>query len=185
MKRIVIYKSESGFTKKIAERIAIELSADIVDIKGFKYVDLSSYDMFIYGGAVHAQKIIGLRKTKAKLRKHGKLLTAIFAVGSAAHDSFSIPIIKKQNLTEQESDKIKFFYFRGGYDKNSLTLSSRMIMSIVSKLVFRNIQNAKPEFKDILEMMKDGADYTQTEDISSLVLYVKSKTDFEININRG
>jgi hypothetical protein len=47
-------------------------------------------------------------------------------------------------------------------------------MSIVSTLVFKNIQEKKPEFKDILEMMKDGADFTATADISSLVSHVKN-----------
>jgi menaquinone-dependent protoporphyrinogen IX oxidase len=170
LKMIVIYKSESGFTKKIAQRIADELHADIIDIKSIKKSDLSSYTTIIYGGAVHAQRIIGLNKAKAILKKLNKQFLVVFAVGSAAPDSFSIPVIKKHNIPEHA--KTEFFYFRGGYDKKALSLPSKIIMSIVSTLVFKNIQKRKPEFKDILAMMKDGGDYTQTEDISPLISFV-------------
>lgn len=175
LKTIVVFKSESGFTKKIAERIANELNADIFDMKSIRLANLSDYDAVIYGGAVHAQRIIGLRKIKTTLKKLNKQIKVVFAVGSAANDSFSIPIIKKSNLTEEELKKIRFFYFRGGYNKESLTLQSKMIMSIVSTLVFKRIQNKKPEFKEILEMMNDSADYTQTENISSLISYVRQE----------
>jgi hypothetical protein len=55
-----------------------------------------------------------------------------------------------------------------------LTFPSKAIMSIVSSLVFKRIQNKKPEFKEILEIMKNSADFTETEDISPLVTNVKS-----------
>jgi menaquinone-dependent protoporphyrinogen IX oxidase len=173
LKAIVIYKSESGFTKKIAGRIAIELHADIISVKAIKRANLSDYDAVIYGGAVHAQRIIGLKKAKTHLKKLYNKKIVVFAVGSAANDSFSIPIIKNHNLTKQELERIDFFYFRGGYNKDMLTLPSKAVMSIVSSLVFKRIQNKKPEFKEILEMMKNGADYTETEDIFPLVTNVK------------
>jgi menaquinone-dependent protoporphyrinogen IX oxidase len=174
MKAIVIYKSESGFTKKIAKRIAYELGAEIIPINVIKQIELSEYDTIIYGGAVHAQRIIGLSKMKGILNKQDNPRVVVFAVGSASGDSFSIPIIKKHNLTEHEHKSIEFFYFRGGYDREKLTLSSRVLMSVVSVLVFRNLQEKKPEFKDILDIMENSADYTQTEDISPLISYVMS-----------
>jgi len=174
MKAIVIYKSESGFTKKIAERIANDLGAEIIPINVVKQVKLSDYDTVIYGGAVHAQRIIGLRKMKRILKKQNNPRVVVFAVGSASRESFSIPIIKKYNLTEHELESTEFFYFCGGYDRKKLTPLSRVIMSVVSVLVFRNLQKKKPEFKDILDMMENSADYTQTEDIFALISYIKA-----------
>jgi menaquinone-dependent protoporphyrinogen IX oxidase len=170
----VIYKSESGHTKKIAERIAAELRADIISVNTIKRANLSDYDAVIYGGAVHAQRIIGLKKVKTYLKKLDRQKIVVFAVGSAANYSFSIPIIKKYNLNEQELERVEFFYFRGGYNKDKLTFLSKTIMSIVSTLVFKRIQNTKPEFKEILEIMKNSTDFTETEDIFSLVANVKN-----------
>jgi hypothetical protein len=108
------------------------------------------------------------------MKKLDRQKIVVFAVGSAANDSFSVPIIKKHNLSKQELERIDFFYFRGGYNKDMLTFPSKAIMSIVSSLVFKRIQNKKPELKEILEMMKNGADYTEAEDIFPLVTNVKS-----------
>jgi len=60
---------------------------------------------------------------------------------------------------------------RGGYNKQALSLPSRIIMWIVSNLVFKNMQKRKPEFTEILAMMKNGGDFTQTEDLSLLLAY--------------
>ena len=174
MKTIVIYKSASGFTQKLAERIADKLHAECMTISAAKPINLSDYDTIIYGGAVHAQRIIGLKKIKPRLLQLDKQQIAVFAVGSA--DSFSIPIIKKRNLSPSEQQRMEFFYFRGGYNKNALSWSSRIIMAIVSTIVFKNMQKKKPEFVEILEMMKNGGDFTQTEDITPLLNYA-SKGD--------
>jgi hypothetical protein len=53
-----------------------------------------------------------------------------------------------------------------------LTFPSKAVMSLVSSLVFKKIQNKKPEFKEILEMMKNCADFTESEDIFPLVTNV-------------
>ena len=172
LKTIVIYKSASGFTKKLAERIAKELDADCIALNAAKQIDLSAYDTVIYGGAVHAQHIIGLKKIKLRLLKLDRQKIAVFAVGSAAGNSFSIPIIKNHNLSVKEQKRMEFFYLRGGYDKQALSLPSRIIMGIVSNIVFKNMQKKKPEFTEILEMMKNGGDFTQTEDLSPLLAYV-------------
>ena len=98
----------------------------------------------------------------------------VFAVGSSAIDSKSIPDIRNRNLTEEDQKKIKFYYFRGGYHRKALTLPSKIIMSVVSKLVFEKLRKERPEFSEILNMMKNGGDYTQAADISSL--------KFELNL---
>ena len=60
MKSIVIYKSQTGFTKKYAEWISQESGAECMDIKRAKKIRLSDYDAVIYGGWCMAGSITNL-----------------------------------------------------------------------------------------------------------------------------
>jgi flavodoxin len=54
MKTLVVYKSKTGYTKKYAEWIAEELSADILEVSKVNINILASYDTVIFGGSLHA-----------------------------------------------------------------------------------------------------------------------------------
>ena len=50
MKTIVIYTSQTGFTKRYAEWIREASGAECVDFKQAKKIKLSDYDAIIFGG---------------------------------------------------------------------------------------------------------------------------------------
>jgi menaquinone-dependent protoporphyrinogen IX oxidase len=56
---LVVYKLKTGFTKKHAEWIARELSADIYEYAKVNKKMLIDYDIVIYGGSLHALGIEG------------------------------------------------------------------------------------------------------------------------------
>ncbi|MDD2402659.1 MAG: flavodoxin domain-containing protein, partial [Clostridia bacterium] len=49
MKTVVVYKSKSGFTKKYAEWIAKELSAEIFEASRITADMMMDYDTVVYG----------------------------------------------------------------------------------------------------------------------------------------
>ena len=56
MKTIVIYNSQTGFTKRYAQWIAEEINADCVELSIAKNTDLDSYDAIVFGcGRVYQQ----------------------------------------------------------------------------------------------------------------------------------
>lgn len=61
MKAVVIYKSKTGFTKKYAQWIAEDLSADIFEVSKVNMNMLNSYDTVIYGGSLYAVGINGVK----------------------------------------------------------------------------------------------------------------------------
>jgi flavodoxin len=69
MKTVVIYKSKTGFTKKYAEWISEELSADIFDVSKVTINMLTAYDTVIYGGGLYAVGINGVKLITKNLDK--------------------------------------------------------------------------------------------------------------------
>ena len=64
MKTIVIYNSQTGFTKRYAEWIAKAAGADCLELSVAKKKDLTSYEAIIFGGGLVraiSAKSIGLR----------------------------------------------------------------------------------------------------------------------------
>ena len=51
MKTLIIYSSQTGFTKKYATWIAEELQADCILLKDAKKINLDDYENIIYGSS--------------------------------------------------------------------------------------------------------------------------------------
>ena len=62
MKTLVIYTSQTGFTKKYAEWISTRLNADLLTIQEAKKMKkdfYNKYDAIIYGGWAMAGSVVG------------------------------------------------------------------------------------------------------------------------------
>jgi len=81
MRAIVVYKSITGFTKKYAEWISKELSADCVPLDEIERVAITEYDLVVYGGSLRAGSINGYRRFKRLIKRIGPDKVVIFAVG--------------------------------------------------------------------------------------------------------
>ena len=84
MKTLIIYTSQTGFTKRYAHWLADRVSGDLLDLKdaqkkGLDYFD--SYDAICYGGWAMAEKIVKSKwfLEKAEIWKNKRL--AMFCVG--------------------------------------------------------------------------------------------------------
>ena len=105
MKTIVIYTSQTGFTKRYAEWIAERMNGDILDLKDAKkkadsYFD--GYDAIVYGGWCMAGKVVnsGWFLAKAPGWKGKKL--AIIAVGCSPDGTPEVAEALKQLLTDEQ-----------------------------------------------------------------------------------
>ena len=63
MKTLVVYTSQTGFTKKYSQWLADKMSADIYDLKDAKKKGASffeQYDAIVYAGWIMAGKVVKL-----------------------------------------------------------------------------------------------------------------------------
>ena len=61
MKTLIIYTSQTGFTKKYSQWLADEMKADIYDLKDAKKKDAAffdAYDAIVYAGWIMAGKVV-------------------------------------------------------------------------------------------------------------------------------
>ncbi|MCR4429667.1 MAG: flavodoxin domain-containing protein [Tepidanaerobacteraceae bacterium] len=176
MKTIVIYKSKTGFTKKYAEWIAEELSADIFEASRVSADMLEAYDIVIYGGGLYAVGINGVKLiTKNLDRLHGKKVV-VFATGMSPRREETIAEIRSRNFTSEQLKTIRFFYLRGGFDYGKLKPFDRILMTLL-KWKIQMKKELTPDEKGMLAVYDRPADFRRKEDIGEIISHVTSRTE--------
>ena len=94
MKAIVIYNSQTGFTKKYAEWISQEAGCECVEFSKGSKMNLSEYDAIVFGGwclAGQMTKLGWFKKEMPALYDSGKKLI-VFAVGASSINYFKLVV---------------------------------------------------------------------------------------------
>ncbi|MGM0379779.1 MAG: flavodoxin domain-containing protein [Bacillota bacterium] len=167
MKKIIIYNSKSGFSKRYAYLIKEELKCKLISLKNIKDVDISDYEIIIYGGGIYASKISGLNKIIKLLEDTQKII--IFGVGLSKFSDKLKMEIEKNNFDNLKN--YKFFYFRGGFDYKRLNFLNKIIIWGFKKILESKKEKDKKE-KIFLESIKNGSDYVDKKKITPLIEYI-------------
>jgi menaquinone-dependent protoporphyrinogen IX oxidase len=174
MKTLVIYRSKTGFTRKYAEWIAQELSADISEASKVSASGMTGYDTIIYGGWVCAGAIKGLKLVTGNLERLKDKKVIVFACGLAKPEGEEANEVKRKNLTPGHLKRIRYFYFRGGLDMSKMGFFARLIMKMVRKVIEK--ESREPGEKDILDAFESAVDYTDRDNIRELVAYARQQS---------
>ena len=138
MKTIIVYTSQTGFTKRYAEWISEKANADIFDLKDVQKKDLSffeSYDAVIYAGWCMAGKVVNSNWFFNKaLSLRGKKL-ALVAVGASPNENPEVEKAMNVLLTDEQKQYIKVFYCQGGINYDKMKLSSKLMMKMYSTIL--------------------------------------------------
>ena len=115
MKTIVIYNSQTGFTKRYAEWIAEAAGADCLALAEAKKKNLAAYDAIVFGGWACAGGISKLGWFKSNIDKWGDQKLIVFCVGASPIESPEIEPALKKNFRETEFKRVNVFYCPGGW----------------------------------------------------------------------
>ncbi|MDE6202137.1 MAG: flavodoxin, partial [Lachnospiraceae bacterium] len=102
MKTIVIYNSQTGFTKRYAGGIAEAAGADCMELQAVKKKNMEAYEAVIFGGWARAGGISGINWFKSNMDKWADKKLLVFCVGASPIDSPDIAPALKQNFTEAQ-----------------------------------------------------------------------------------
>lgn len=171
MKIIVIYNSKTGFTKKYAEWIAEELSADIFQSSKVNNDMLTAYDIVIYGGGLYAGGINGVRFITQNLDKLKDKKVVVFATGTSPSREEAISEVRNKNFTLEQQKHIKFFYMRGGFDYNKMNPFYKMLMLLL-KWKLKSKKELEPDEKGMLDAYEKPVDFTDKNNIDEILSYV-------------
>ncbi|WP_270566157.1 flavodoxin domain-containing protein [Clostridium beijerinckii] len=175
MKTVVIYKSKTGFTKKYAEWIAEELSADIFNASKVNINTLNKYDTIIYGGSLYAVGIIGVGLIKKNINKLKDKRLVVFATGASPLRDNVINEVVNKNFTVDEQKYIKFFYLRGGFNYNKLSYFDKFLMTLLKlKIKNKKQEDLSADEKGMLAIYDKPVDFTDKKNIGKIITYVNS-----------
>ncbi|EGW39305.1 flavodoxin domain-containing protein [Desulfosporosinus sp. OT] len=177
MKTVVIYKSKTGFTKKYAEWISAELSADIYCASRVTTNMLSVYDCVIYGGGLYVVGINGVKLITQNVDKLKGKKVVVFATGMSPAREEAVSEVISRNFTLEQQKIIQFFYLRGGFDYRKLNPFDKILMTLLKVSIKWKKLRKKELISDeigILEVFDKPADYTRRAKINELVEYVSS-----------
>ena len=109
MKTVVIYNSQTGFTKRYAEWIAEETKADCFELSVAKKKNLEEYDTIVFGGWACAGGISKLSWFKGNLNKWNDKKLIAFCVGGSPIENPEIEEALKRNFDGAEFEKVHAF----------------------------------------------------------------------------
>lgn len=168
----VIYTSQTGHTKRYAKAIAKELGASLLESDKVTASKLSEFDTIIYGGYLYASGIKGIRLIKKNFEKIREKNLVVFATGLTEESAPDILQIMDENFTEEQRQRIKTFYFRGGLDMGALSFIDRTLMGHIKRKL-QKMENPRVEDLIMLQAFEKPTDFTDLEKIKPLLAYVR------------
>lgn len=168
MKTIVIYNSQTGFTKRYAEWIAEKSGADCFELSVAKKKSMDEYDAIIFGGWACAGSISKIGWFKSNINKwEGKKLIA-FCVGGSPLDNPDIEPALEKMFTEDEKKRVNVFYCPGGFNYEKMSTTSKLMM----KMFIKTLKAKKDKTEDeefMIKMISSSYDISDVKYIDPIL----------------
>lgn len=174
MKTLIIYTSQTGFTKKYADWLAQKTGGDLLDLKDAQKKNdafFEDYEAIVYGGWVMAASVVKVKwfLNKAASWKGKKL--AIYCVGGSPNDNPDVEVMLKNMLTDEQRGYIRAFYCQGGFNYERMNAPSRLAMKMfVSAL--KKKKDPTEEEKIMTEMVAKSYDISDEKYLEPVIEYL-------------
>lgn len=171
---IILYHSKTGFTRKYAELLALELGCTALPLKSAPS-DLSGYAAVVFGSRLRAGFLDGWKKAQKLLAKRGAKKLALFATGAMPNEAEEqIQTMWEQNLTPAERDAIPHFYLQAGLCYEKMGGVDRAMMKFAAWAMTR--KKAKtPEDEAFQNAIRQSYDISDPKYIRPLVDYLREQ----------
>lgn len=175
MKTIILYSSKTGYTENYAKWIAKALGCDIQRLADFDIKNLSAYNTIVYGGGLYAGGINGFKKISPFLENANDKKLVLFATGASPMKSVDKSALISHNMSPTISDRVMFFYLRGGYDFNRLSFIDKILMTIFKfKIRFYSKKRAlTADENGMLNAYNQPVDFTKEDHITPIVEHIR------------
>ncbi|MEJ6949634.1 flavodoxin domain-containing protein [Natronospora cellulosivora (SeqCode)] len=168
---LLVYNSKTGFTKKYVEWINEKISCNTMSFDQITNGDINNYDIIIYGAGMHASRINGLKGFKKKVLNLSNKKIIVFATGGTPYSEDVFSQIQRDNFSEDELKKIKFFYFQSGLNFEKMGFSDKAIMKTYSWIL--NMKNNKSEIEEgTSKAITESYDHSNSEYIKPMIDYL-------------
>lgn len=168
MKTIVIYYSQTGFTKRYAEWIAEEAGAECVELAAAKKKDLSAYEAIIFGSWACAGGIRKIGWFRQNIGRWADKKRIVFCVGGSPMDSPEIEAALRKNFGGEEWNGVEAFYCPGGFCYERMSVPSRLMMKIFLSTLRAKKEKTKEE-QEMIKMISSSYDISDRKYIGPIV----------------
>jgi len=172
MKTIVIYNSQTGFTKQYARWIATAAEADCLELSAAKKKNMDTYEAIIFGGWACAGSISKLNWFKANIDKWANKKLIAFCVGGSPIDNPEIEPALKHNFTQSELEKVNVFYCPGGFNYEKMSVPSKLMMKMFIKTLKAKKNKTEAE-QEMIKMISKSYDISDKKYIEPILNCLK------------
>ena len=172
MKTVVIYNSQTGFTKRYAQWIAAATEADCLELSEAKKKSMAAYEAIIFGGWACAGGISKLSWFKSNIDKWADKKLIAFCVGGSPIDNPEIEPTLKWNFKESEFKNVNVFYCPGGFNYEKMSVSSKLMMKIFIKTL-KAKKNKTEEEEEMIKIISSSYDISDKKYIEPILECLK------------
>jgi menaquinone-dependent protoporphyrinogen IX oxidase len=166
MSALVIYQSETGFTKKYAEWIGTALDCEVKPMKQVNEQMIASYDYVIFGGWIMGNMVVGLDK----IRKMPVKELCVFGVGSSRESKENKDALIQMN----HLSNLPFYYMEGGFHFEKLGFIKKSILKMIKKSISKK-ENKTEQDLYMQEILGTSFDYSNINNTKELVVFMKQR----------
>ena len=175
MKTLIIYTSETGFTKKYSQWLAEKMNADTFELKDVKRKNkdfFDNYEAIVYAGWIMAGNVVKSKWFFKKAAGWKEKRLAIMAVGGSPNENPDVDATLKRMLNEEQRKYIKAFYCQGGFNYDKMKAPSRLMMKM-----FASALRKKPDekSKQMAEYISKSYDISDIKFIEPIVIYLNGE----------
>lgn len=174
MKKLIVYGTQYGTTKRYAEKFS-----EIMDTPCISYEEvkaLSNYDVVIHFGGLYAGGVKGLKTTIKALPENTRLI--IVTVGLAdVSDEENINNIRRairRQVPARLMDNTMIFHLRGGIDYKKLNFKHKTMMTLLynkAKKLPEEKKNA--EVRAMIETFNSTVDFVDYRALDQIAEAIK------------
>ena len=175
MKTLIIYTSQTGFTKRYAKWLAEKTGGDVLDLKEAQKKNaqyFEEYDAVCYGGWAMAGSIVKAKWFLGKAVNWKEKRLAMFCVGGSPSDNPDVDAYLQNALSEEQRKYIKLFYCPGGFNYENMKAPSKIAMKMFVTALKKK-KNATEKEKGMAEKMSSSYDISDVKYIEPIVSYLE------------
>ena len=175
MKTLIVYTSQTGYTKMYAEKLAERLQADCFTVEELKKKDdafFGTYDAIVYGGWAMAGKVVKSEWLLGKAPSWKDKKLAIFCVGATPVDSPLVEQAMAKVVPDELKSYVGVFYCPGGLNYDKMKLPSKMMMKAYASMLAKKKDQTEDD-KKMAEMIAQSYDISDVKYLDPIVEYIE------------
>ncbi len=168
MKAVVIYNSQTGFTKRYAQWIAEAAGADCLSLSEAKQKSMEAYDAVVFGSWACAGGVSKLGWFKGRMDQWAGKKLIVFCVGGSPLESPEVVPALRKNFSDQEWERVSVFYCPGGFNYEKMSALSKLMMKVFLKTLERKQGKTKEE-EEMIKMISSSYDISDRKYIQPIL----------------